>query len=264
MSSNWHRLAATAAASLLLSIAAPYAAESALDTYGRLLSAYVTPGGVRYEAWRAAPEDVRALSGVVRDLSAQNPKTLTAADRTALYIDLYNAKVLEIVVTKNPKTSIKEVTPGLTGFGVFLKPAVELGGKTISLRDLEETLRKDAKDPRIHFAINCASKSCPPIAADPYRGATLDAQLDRSVRAFLTSPGALVATGDPKQTGKAGVRVECSKIFDWYSKDFDAAGGAVAFLEKNAPAQVASSIRDAKGSVKLVYQEYDWSLNRAP
>ena len=224
----------------------------------------MTAGGVRYEAWRASQEDVRALSDVIRDLSSRNPKSLSSPERTALSIDLYNAKVLEIVLTKAPKSSIKEVTPGITGYGVFLKPAVSLGGKTISLRDLEDRLRTESKDPRIHFAINCASKSCPPIAAEPYRGAALDAQLDRSVRAFLAAPGALVVTGGPKAVGKSEARVECSKIFDWYAKDFASAGGALAFIEKYAPAEVASAIRSSAGSAKLVYQEYDWSLNRAP
>ena len=236
--------------------------EAALQSYGALLSRYVTPDGVRYAAWRAKPEDVRALGAVVAGLSAVDVASLSPVDRTALFIDLYNARVLQIVLEANPKSSIREVTPGITGFGVFLKPAITLGKESLSLRQLEDRLRETAKDPRIHFAINCASKSCPPIAPEPYRGSTLSAQLDRSTRAFLASPGALVLK-EPAQAGGT-LTVEASRIFDWYAKDFKAAGGPLAFIEAHAPPAVADRIRAAGKSVKLTAQDYDWSLNAAP
>lgn len=256
-------LASIAAAILLMPLAAPHTAEPELDRYGELLAKYVTPRGVRYAAWRAAPADVQALSSVVETFSGTNTKSISNAERHALMINLYNARILEIVLKQNPKSSIKEVTPGITGFGVFTKPAVRLDGKLISLRDLEDRLRKDSKDPRIHFAINCASKSCPPIAPGPYRSRTLDEQLDGSTRAFLASSGALVVSRDGS-ADKPQVRIQASKIFDWYGKDFEPAGGEIAFIQKHGPADVASAIKEAAGRVKLDYQDYDWSLNEAP
>lgn len=253
---------------LLAPIEARSAAETPLDRstaerYGELLSRYVTPSGVRYAAWRGFTADVDALSSVVARLSSSDPAKLAPAERDALYINLYNARILELVLVNAPNESIKEITPGITGYGVFTKPAVTIRGKRISLRELENRLRDESKDPRIHFAINCASRSCPPIAKEPYRGETLDAQLDRSTRAFLATPGAL-AVKKPDGAGKTPVTVECSKIFDWYAKDFAATGGVAAFIAKHGPADVAEAIATAAGAPRLVYQEYDWSLNAAP
>jgi hypothetical protein len=263
MSKRTIRRATFVAATALLWTAAPFAADSTLDRYGGLLAKYVTPQGVRYAAWRAVPADVKALSTVVGELSALDAAKLSPAERTARGVNLYNAKVLEIVLTQNPQKSIKEITPGVTGFGVFRKPALTLGGKALSLQEFEDRLREEAKDPRIHFAINCASKSCPPIAAAPYRAGELAAQLDTSTRAFLATPGALVV----KRGGSAAkpeVTISCSKIFDWYAKDFEVVGGAAAFMKKYAPADVGTAIDSVKGAVKLDYQEYDWALNSAP
>jgi hypothetical protein len=223
----------------------------------------VTLGGVRYAAWRANADDVQALDSVVSRLSALDTKSLSPSDRTALYIDLYNARILQIILKENPKTSIKEITPGITGFGVFLKPAVKLGTESLSLRQLEDRLRAEAKDPRIHFAINCASRSCPPIAAEPYRGGTLNDQLDAGARAFLASRGALVLKGGAPG-GNDPLVVEASKIFDWYEKDFKATGGPLAFIEKYGPPSIAEEMKKAGKSVKLTAQDYDWSLNAAP
>ena len=93
---------------------------------------------------------------------------------------------------------------------------------------------------------------------------TVGSQLDRSTRSFLAAPGALVLLKDTGRTDERTVTIRCSKIFDWYAKDFEAAGGAPAFLEKHGPAEVAAAVKGSGGSVKLDYQEYDWSLNDAP
>lgn len=257
--------AASASAASGAALSTSTSLNAALDVYGRqLLSGYVTPAGVRYQAWRANAADVKALSEVVTKLSSLDPKTLAPSDRFALYINLYNAKVLEIVLKENPKSTIKEVTPGITGFGVFLKPIVDLDGEKISLRQLEDRLRQESKDPRIHFAINCASRSCPPIAAEPYRGDRLNEQLDRSTRSFLASPGAIVVTPGKSLLGRNTLTVQVSKIFDWYEKDFRATGGPLAFIERYGPPDVVESLKKAGGSARIGYQEYNWSLNTAP
>jgi hypothetical protein len=234
-----------------------------LDSYAALLAKYVTPQGVRYDAWRGTPADVKALSAGVAAMGAVDPRKLRPAEKYALYINLYNAKVLQIVLEERPTRSIKEVTPGVTGFGVFLKPVLELAGERISLRGLEDRLRAESKDPRIHFAINCASRSCPPIAPELYIAERLDAQLDRATRAFLASPGALTVRDGKSLLRQPTVTIVASKIFDWYAKDFKASGGALAFIEKHGPADVVGAIRKAGRSARLAYQDYDWSLNSA-
>ena len=254
-----------AAAAGLLAASGPIVLvdTTTLSTYGRLLGTYVTPAGVCYDAWRAAPKDVSSLSRVVRELSAQDPRSLSPADRKALYINLYNAKVLEIVVTRAPKTSIRELDAGSTGLEVFRKPVLEVSGKSISLEDLDRRLREDAKDPRVLLALSRAARSGPPISPEPYDGKKIEAQLDRCARVFLSAPGELTVATAAFPSGAAGARVVCSKIFDWYGDDFDVVGGVAVFLQKYAPAAVSKSIASAGERIQINFREYDWSLNRA-
>mgnify|MGYP003694610917 CR=1 FL=1 len=109
--------------------------------------------------------------------------------------------------------------------------SLDVRRKAISLNDLEKRLREEFKDPRIHFAVNCASKSCPPIRPEPYAAADLDAQLDDAARSYLASPGA-VAGRRPTAARPGSSR---AKIFDWYADDFKASGGALAFIQKYGP-----------------------------
>ena len=234
-----------------------------LDLYDELLERYVTPEGVRYDAWRAKPDDSAALTRVVEKLRSIDPDILTAPDRYALYINLYNATVLELVLRERPKESIRDLSKGVTGFGIFFREMIPFDGKVISLDQLEDRLRRESRDPRIHFAVNCASASCPPIAQQAYRGEWLDDQLDRATREFLASPGAI----EIESTGRSDApvwRLRISKIFKWYGGDFKSAGGVGAFLERYAPADVSELLRRPGTKVKLSYQEYDWSLNSAP
>ncbi len=241
--------------------AAGLAAEPAYDTYGALLARYVTVTGVRYEAWRSNMDDVQALSDVVARMNHTDLNRLRPQERYALYINLYNAKILEIVLEGHPARSIKDLSRGLNPFEIFKRKVLDFEGTSISLMSLETRLREESQDPRVHFGVNCASRSCPPIAPQPYRGATLDTQLDRATRAFLASPGAVQIDRTASLFGGSTVRITVSKIFDWYVDDFAGAGGVPAFLETHAPPEVAAAVRGAGSKVKLRYHRYDWSLN---
>ncbi len=128
---------------------------------------------------------------------------------------------------------------------------------------LENRLRKESGDPRIHFAANCASRSCPPIARESYRGETLDQQLDRATRAFLASPGNVSVKEGSTWLGRPVLEVSVSRIFKWYARDFEPRGGVVEFLLQYSPPAISEAIRDAGERAKLRYQKYDWSLNSA-
>jgi len=249
---------ATLAAVLLALAASPAAADlaAATATYGKLLSQYVTPRGVKYDAWRANGADLKSLSEVVMLYRSTDPKTLAPDERKALYINLYNVKILETVLLGNPTGSIKELSNGLSPLEIFGRAALNFDQKTISLNDLEKRLRGEFKDPRIHFAVNCASRSCPPIDPEPYVAADLDARLDDATRKFLASPGAVETRTDGGKTKIVTVR-----IFEWYADDFKAAGGALAFIQKFGPEAAADAI--AGGKAKLEFADYDWSLNAA-
>ena len=145
-------------------------------------------------------------------------------------------------------------------FGSVLRKIIRISEsfdeKMISMNDLEKRLRDEFKDPRIHFTVNNASKSCPPLRAEPYVAATIDQQLDDATRKYLASPDAVELR---TQAGKT--TIVASKIFDWYAGDFKASGGPLAFIEKYGPTEAREAI--AGGKAKLAFADYDWSLNSA-
>jgi hypothetical protein len=245
-------------AAVLALAASPASADlsSATKAYATLLTRYVTPRGVRYDAWRASGSDLKTISEVVMVYRSTDPKSLEPDERKALYINLYNAKILETVLFGNPKGSIKELSKGLNPLEIFNRANLNFDQKVISLNELEKRLRDEYKDPRIHFAVNCASKSCPPIRPEPYAAATLEADLDDAARRYLASPGAVEVRAYGGKT-----RIVTVRIFDWYADDFKAAGGARAFIQKFGPESAADAIAD--GKAKLDFAEYDWSLNAA-
>lgn len=247
-----------AALALAVLIARPASADlaGAEAAYGKLLSKYATERGVRYDSWRASGPDIKKLSEIVAIFRSTDPATLTPDERKALYINMYNARILETVLLGYPKGSIRDLSKGMSSSEIFDRKGLNFDGKALSLNDLEKRLRDEFHDPRIHFAVNCAARSCPPIRAEAYVAARLDQQLDDATRSFLASPGALTVRGESGKT-----TIVASKLFDWYALDFKAAGGALAFIAKYGPASATEAV--ALGKVRLEFAEYDWGLNAA-
>jgi hypothetical protein len=130
---------------------------------------------------------------------------------------------------------------------------VKAGGRTFSLDFVEhEILRKRFKEPRIHFALVCAARSCPPLRAEAYTGARLEAQLSDQARTFIA------ATPSANRVDVAARTVYLSPIFGWYKADFGPDLGR--FLARYLPAGAARALLES-GQFKVVETEYDWSLN---
>lgn len=246
-------------AALFASAALPGAAIAdlaAIDTsYGRLLATYVTPRGVRYSAWRSSGDDRKAISQVVTAYAGTDASKLSPDERYALWINLYNATVLELVLEGNPSRSIKELSKGIVNPSeIFSRKLIAVGGRGFSLNELEKRLREESEDPRVHFALNCASRSCPPIRTEPFTAANLGPQLEAATRDYLASPGAVTVKTDGGKSTVVAV-----KIFDWYADDFKASGGPLAFIATYGPAAARAAI--ATGKAKLDFSDYDWALN---
>ncbi len=255
---NWKFARAASAVIVFALAASPVSADlaSATKAYGKLLSQYVTTRGVKYDAWRTSGSDIKTLSEILMIFRSTDPKTLTPDERKALYINLYNAKIVDLVLIANPRVSIKELSTGVNPFEIFSRDGLSFDEKMISLNDLEKRLTDEFKDPRIHFAVNCASRSCPPIRPQAYVAASIDSQLDDATRKYLASPGAVeLVTGGGKNT------IVSVKIFDWYASDFKASGGPLAFIQKFGPPSATEAI--GSGKTKLTFADYDWSLNSA-
>lgn len=231
--------------------------KAANAAYGNLLTKYVTPRGIRYTSWRTNGDDLKLISEVVMIFRSADVKALDPADRKALMINLYNAKVLETVLLQNPGGSFRSLSKPLHPNEIFTRKAMVFDAHPYSLDDLEHRLRKEFKDPRVHLALVCAARSCPALRPEPYAGARLDDQLDDSARVFLASPAGLTLN-----TSHGVATLTASKIFDWYADDFKDGGGILPFLAKYAPTDAAAAA--AAKSTKLAFQEYDWSLNTAP
>lgn len=254
MKMKFARMASVAVVFALASSPASADLAAATKAYEKLLERYVTPRGVKYDAWRASGADLKTLSEILMLYRSADPKALEPNERKALYINLYNARILDLVLVGNPRGSIKELSKGLNPLEIFSRDGLSFDEKMISLNDLEKRLREEFKDPRVHFAVNCASKSCPPIRPEPYVAGSLDAQLDDATRAYLASPEAVELRTDGGKT-----TIVSAKIFDWYAGDFTASGGPLGFIQKFGPPSAADAI--AGGKAKLAFADYDWSLN---
>jgi len=178
-------------------------------------------------------------------------------ERLAFLINAYNAWTVELVLTAWPQLdSIKDL--GSLFSSPWKKDFIPLFGKTRSLDDIEHGMirAKGAFDePRIHFAVNCASIGCPALRPDAYVGTKLDSQLADATRAFLS---------DRTRNRKRDGRLEVSSIFKWYGGDFERLGGLRAFLASQGDAlgltdAERQGLRD--GSLPIVFLDYDWRLN---
>ena len=226
--------------------------------WNELLARYYDPAhGMDYAALKA--KDAKTLDGLRRSLARVDVGALGKKDQLAYWINLYNVNVVGTVVDHYPVASIRDIsTDILIRLNVFKKETVAVEGGKVSLDAIENArIRQGFKDPRIHFAINCAAASCPPIRTEAYQGATLDRQLDDQVAKFLAGPH-----GVRIEKRGGSVVVHTTKIMDWFGDDFDRwGGGKVAFLKRHLPADKAKLLPASAGEVDFDYDGYDWKLN---
>jgi hypothetical protein len=215
--------------------------------YAELLNKYVHADGVSYETWVNHSSDVTTLNAVLSDWAQVRVSELPAAEQKAFYINLYNAGMLQAVLQRYPIKSVKNI--GLIPFSIFKKDYIKQGDRSLSLDDIEKgILLQDFPDPRIHFAVNCASVSCPPLRAEPYVGAELEAQLDAQTRLFA-------ASGQAARVDTRKQRTAYSELFKWYASDFDVTNPAL-FLNRYRSVELPVDF-------DLAWIDYDWSLNRS-
>jgi len=236
--------------------------------YAALLSAHVAGDRIDYatlEAHRASLDRVVAAFGAV---SRAQEATWTRPQRMAYWINAYNLFTLRAIVdhypiqgswlSLYPKNSIRQID------GVWTRLTWQAGGRSMTLDDLEhKLLRPEFQDPRVHFAINCASIGCPPLASEPYRPDQLEAQLDAAAVRYLGGPSGLVVENGT---------LRLSSIFKWFGSDFEArfaangpAGRAatdralLAVVARYGPPAAQKVAQNAQA--RIAYLDYDWSLN---
>ncbi len=232
------------------------AVEPDYSVWNRLLATYHDPArGMDYAGLKA--RDSAALRDLRNTLGRVDASRLAPKQQLAYWINLYNVSVVGVVVDHYPVESILDVSSNrLIRHDVFKRPWVAVPSGRISLNDIEnEKIRPGFKDPRIHFAINCAAKSCPPIRSEAYVGARIDAQLDDQVRRFAASPGVRVEKHGDR------IVVNTSAIMKWFRDDFEKwGGGEESFLRRYLPQDKTARL-SSSSDVAIEYDEYDWTLN---
>ena len=196
-------------------------------------------------------KDRQKLEAYLSSLSNNAPdrSTWSKEEQLAYWINAYNAFTLKLIIDHYPIKSIKDIKPK---YPVPLLNTVwhleffSIGGKPASLDEIEhKILRKEFDEPRIHFAINCASFSCPVLANEAFFPNTLDKQLDAAARRFVN---------DPKRNRISPEKIEISQIFSWFKEDFTKKGSLIDYHNQYAKVKI-------KPTAKVAYLPYDWSLN---
>ena len=215
--------------------------------YAQLLRKYVQDGKVDYAGFK---KEEKKLNQYLKVIEKTDSKKLSRNGQFAFYVNAYNAWTIKLILTGYPRIkSIKDL--GSFFQSPWKKKYCRIDGKTLTLDDIEhKILRPRFQDPRVHFAINCASKSCPPLHSDPYSGSILDQQLDSATRLFINDRGRNYF--DDKT-------LYVSKIFKWFAVDFK--DDVIGFFLKYADANLRQALLNKKGKITIKYLDYDWSLN---
>ncbi len=201
-----------------------------------LLKKHVSATGkVNYKGFKT---DLELLDSYMRSLNENAPSESASKEaRLAYWINAYNAVTVRLIVMNYPLTSITKLDNG--------KPwdvkRYSNGGKKMSLNDIENNVLRPMGDARIHFALNCAAKSCPPLLNEAFTAGNVNKLLEQRTKQFINS----------ERTVMAKEAIQVSKVFDWYGKDF---GNVVDFVNKYAKVK-------ASKTAKITYIDYDWRLN---
>lgn len=216
-----------------------------------LLKEHVSKDGmVDYKGFLKDRDILEKYLGI---LSANPPQSgWSEADELAFWINVYNAFTVKLIIDNYPLESIKDIGSKIqipfvnTPWDIKF---VKIGDATYDLNNVEHSiLRKKFVEPRIHFAINCASFSCPELRAEAYTGAKLEKQLTEQAKIFLSDKRKNIIANDKE--------VQLSKIFSWFRGDFKKGedGDFILFINQYSPIPL-------KKSTKISYMDYDWRLN---
>ncbi|WP_370224153.1 DUF547 domain-containing protein [Hyphomonas atlantica] len=222
------------------------------DDWTRLLEIYVTESAdgvnrVDYEALADNEADRAALDAYIAGFETRDLSTAGDAEFAA-WANLYNAVTVRHILERYPLDSIRD---GYVFGGPWKKVSVSVGGNDVSLDAIEhDILRPRFKDPRVHYAINCASYGCPNLPIRAWSADTLDQDLDAAARAYVNHPRGV-------SVSSRGLTV--SSIYKWFQADFGGSkGGVINHLLEYAEPALAEKIRT---NPKIRGYEYDWSLN---
>ena len=222
----------------------------------RLLDKYLigdhSSGINRFRYSKVAAEDKTKLQSYIKSLAARNPRTLSRPEQMAYWINLYNALTVKLIVDNYPVESIKNLGKGFFSFGPWDDDIVEIEQQKLTLNHIEHgILRPIFNDPRIHYAVNCASLGCPNLSARAFTAENLESLLTYAAKTYVNHPRG-VSLKDNK--------LVISSIYHWFKEDFgDSQQALIDHLVKYAQPELQTKLRRYRGGIK---HEYDWKLNK--
>lgn len=218
--------------------------------WSALLSEFTQKQGkqvlVNYKGLKTNHARLKAYLSQLESVSKEEFKSFSLQEKLAFWINVYNAYTIDIILKHYPVKSIKKIKSGWFSSGPWKIEFIPLFGEKLSLDEVEhEIIRPQFKEPRIHFAVNCASIGCPSLFQEAFVGDRIDEQLDLAAENFL------------KNTEKNFVKgrtLYLSKIFDWYGDDFELMYGSYI-------GYVIKTLNLKRQKYNVEFNSYDWSLN---
>ena len=194
-------------------------------------------GNVNYRGFQ---KDSKELKLYLNELSSNSPTKAWSRNATLAYwINAYNAYTVQLILNNYPIKSIKDIADP------WSKKFISIGAKKYSLEEIENNILRKMNEPRIHFAINCASVSCPELLNEAFTESKLEKQLVSVTKNFIN---------DKTKNSITSNKIEVSKIFDWFAADFKNKGDVIDFLNLYSTIKISSS-------AKISYKYYNWNLN---
>lgn len=194
-------------------------------------------GNVNYEGFRKNSTTLRSYIASLGDTLPD--ESWSKNDKLAYWMNAYNAMTVDLILRNLPLESIKDIEKP------WEQRLWKLGNKWYNLDEIEHQILRKMDDPRIHFGINCASYSCPPLLNEAFTAKKVDDQLDYLAKRFINDPTRNTITTDS---------IEVSKIFNWFSKDFKQNGSLIDFLNQYSDIKISAN-------AKVRYKDYNWELN---
>lgn len=219
----------------------PYGTENTIvdhSKWDKLLQKYVADNGdVNYKDFKTETE---LLNAYIDYLATKIPSDdWSKQEKLAYFINVYNANTIKLILDHYPIKSIKDINNPWTN------KSIRIGEEIFSLSEIENKILRKMNEPRIHFAINCASVSCPKLLNVAFTSENVDKLLDKATRGFISNP---------EKNKIKEHNVQLSKIFQWYKSDFTTNGNLVDYIKQYSDMNIQ---QDAK----ITYLEYDWNLN---
>lgn len=208
------------------------------EIFDSLLIAHVsTNGNVNYKGFKSYRDNLKKY---IASLSKNSPKAhWPKEEKLAYWINAYNAMTIDLILRHYPVKSIKDIKdPWKLRYW-------KLGNKWYNLDEIEHSILRKMDEPRIHFAINCASVSCPKLSNRAYSASNLKTQLTKATKDFLN---------DATKNNISKEKLELSKIFQWFAKDFKQNGNLIDFLNQHSDIEISAK-------AKKSFKDYNWGLN---